>query len=357
MTGKELMQGRLLHFYMILTRDCNLKCSFCYQPEKFRAKKSMSIKTADDSIKWMFDNFDEDKIKVMLWGGEPLLNMDVVKHLLNTYPQIRFTVVTNGYVITKEIKEYLLDHSQNLHVSLSVANNQENSDTYIEDLSEAIELVAKTYGDVHHVSCNAAKMYDDYIKLEQMGVPVIRMSVPRDVDMSDELLAQIEVQWKRIVDHVYFEDKFNLGRTNFDRGIQSNLNPYTRGQKMGEMQPYFCGCGYLYTSIDVEGDVFPCDWFCGLDKYKFGNIYEDLDYETVKKFKDWHDNKDKMYNFCKDCEIPDNKLCPRAMCLAENLEKTGDLFKPQNSYCRANVLEYRVHKYLVEKANAKGVLS
>lgn len=354
----DYFKDRLLHFYLILSRDCNLKCEFCYQPEKFRAKEKMPMSVAADTMEWIFENFDDKNVKVMLWGGEPLTNMEVLEYLVTAYPQIRFTVVTNGYLITKKVKEKLEKMTNNLHISLSVANAKKEHPDYLEKLENALDLVIKSGGDVHYVSADPKSMYKDYLKLEKMGIPLIRLSVPRDVEIEDEDLALIEKEWKKIVDHVYFEDKFNTGKTNFDRGLSSNLYPMVKGRPLDNRQPYFCGCGYLYMSVDVNGDIYPCDWFCGLGKLKYGNIETGIVEENVKKIHDLQANKDKMYKeFCKACEIPDIKLCPRAMCLAENLEKTGSLTTPQSSYCRANVLEHRVHKYLVERAFKEGKLS
>jgi len=52
---KKLFSGRTIHFYLILTRSCNLKCSFCYQPDFFRSNEKMSLQVAEDVMNWIFD--------------------------------------------------------------------------------------------------------------------------------------------------------------------------------------------------------------------------------------------------------------------------------------------------------------
>lgn len=352
--GTEYFQGRTVHFYMILSRDCNLKCPFCYQPESFRDKKKMDLGTSDTTMNWIFNHFDDSKIKVMLWGGEPFTNLPVLEHLVEKYPQIRFTVVTNGYLIDKKLRDKLVKY-HNLYISLSIANAKNEFPDYLKKLSNAIDVVVQNGGDVHYVSSDPKGMYDEYIKMENLGIPMIRLSIPRDVDISEEQMLEIESEWKRIIDHVYFEKNFGTGKTNFDRGLTSNIVQDIKGRPFTKSQPYFCGCGYLYLSIDTNGDVYPCDWFCGLEKLKFGNIYNGIKEGNVRMIANLSKNKDKMYkDFCRDCEIPDIRLCPRAMCLAENLETTGCLTTPQKSHCRANILEYRVHRYLVERAMKEG---
>ena len=357
---RKLFAGRTLHFYLILTRNCNLKCSFCYQPGLFRSNEKMSLQIAEDTMNWIFGNFEEQNVKIMLWGGEPLMNQEVLFWLLDNYPQVRFTLVTNGFLIDEQMRRRLMKYSANLYISLSFANAEEvYGDKIWDRLKDALYLVRDLGGDVHFVSKNPDIMYDWFVKLDkEFNIPVIRMSVPRNVDIPDDILNRIENEWKKIVDYVFFTGSPRFEFTNFDRGIKSNLMKYLKGEPLDGIQPYYCGCGWMYISIDINGDLYPCDWMCALKTLKFGSIYSDMDLNSILEVKKMVDNKLDLYKSCpvySFCDIPDVRLCPRAMCMAENLETTGQMNLPQPSHCKANLLEYRVHKYLCERLIKEGL--
>ena len=73
------------------------------------------------------------------------------------------------------------------------------------------------------------------------------------------------------------------------------------------------------------------------------------------KMKEWIDD---LYEDCKNCSVCENKnirLCPRAMCLAENYIVTGNPLKPAPNHCLANKIEYELLDYISKKAIATGV--
>ena len=73
--------------YLLMTQDCNLSCSYCYQPKEFRQKERMMTKeTVDATVRFAMKYFDESKIKFSLFGGEPLLNFPVIKYMVEIYP-------------------------------------------------------------------------------------------------------------------------------------------------------------------------------------------------------------------------------------------------------------------------------
>nr|DAS23013.1 MAG TPA: radical SAM peptide maturase, FibroRumin system [Caudoviricetes sp.] len=79
---------------LLVSENCNMKCSFCYQ-HKEKAKKNMAIETAEKAI---------EKIKqepgfngeIEFFGGEPSLNLELIEHIMNKYPEYRYCIISNG---------------------------------------------------------------------------------------------------------------------------------------------------------------------------------------------------------------------------------------------------------------------
>ncbi|MER3123740.1 radical SAM protein, partial [Bacillus altitudinis] len=111
---------------MFLTRECNLDCKYCYVGEKENV--SMSIETADKIIKFI-DNkaknpayLRNNTVRVVLHGGEPLLNYEVLKYIVEKLENKKdytaiFDMTTNGTILNKEILE-TMKKLHNLSVSI-----------------------------------------------------------------------------------------------------------------------------------------------------------------------------------------------------------------------------------------------
>ena len=79
---------------LLVSENCNMKCSFCYQ-HKEKAKKNMSIETAEKAIEKIRQEpgFNGE---IEFFGGEPSLNLDVIEHVMNKYPEYRYCIISNG---------------------------------------------------------------------------------------------------------------------------------------------------------------------------------------------------------------------------------------------------------------------
>ena len=90
--------------YLYLTHACNANCSFCYRRGLFERNKistlgpvKMSKQTADDILDFCFAMLKLDpKFTIYFWGGEPTVNFEVIRHVMEKYPQMLFHMNTNG---------------------------------------------------------------------------------------------------------------------------------------------------------------------------------------------------------------------------------------------------------------------
>jgi len=343
-----------INFYLVVSQDCNLRCEFCYQPNSFHVPKLMTIETAEKAIRFAVNNFPEEKLRFLFYGGEPLLNFPIIKHIVEKYQQFNYVIVTNGLLITDDIKDFILKNKYCLHISVSLLNSKDQYADWKNRLKNAIEVLKvmkDTSSDIHAVFMNPDEIYDLYCWMEEQDIGFMRLSTPR-FGQPLEYNKYLE-QFKRIADRVYFGEKgFTRGLINFDRAF----NPDYKG-------PTYCGAGILYLMVNPDGEIYPCDYLCGLKTLKLGDIYTGLyEKENIEKIsKMQRDPEHTLYTHCDEykeqgiCKIPTLSECHRAQCIGENLDHGCNLEKPTIAHCKVNNLEYELYYYIFEKAKSLGI--
>lgn len=125
-----------------VTEKCNLRCGYCVYNELFTEKRNhyefdMPLKTGLKAIDYLKNHSDKtEKISIGFYGGEPLLNFNLIKNIVNyAKDQIKkgllFTITTNGTMINKEIASYL--SSEDFSVLVSLDGPEEIHDLWRKD--------------------------------------------------------------------------------------------------------------------------------------------------------------------------------------------------------------------------------
>lgn len=349
--------------YFLMTQDCNLNCAYCYQPKEFRSKETMLTKEIiDDTMVWILRTFDERRIKFSIFGGEPFLNTAMIKYLCDTYCMYRYVVTTNGLVLLKDadLRDWVLRHKYHLNLSVSITALREVlGQGYLDEARPVLDLIKANGGDIHYVVDDPDRpgVYEEIVWLYEYGIPVVRVSSARHWDMVKKKNEQFKELFKQVADYVYFSGKPKFGRSQWDIALKNNIYRKLKGIKLKDVPPTFCGCGYLYLAINHKGEIYPCDFFANFPEFKIGDIYSGFN-ETALFFKKMSDWLDELYEDCRSCEVcegEDIRLCPRAMCLAENYIVNGNPLKPAVNHCWANKVEYANFEYIAKKAIALGI--
>ena len=349
--------------YFLMTQDCNLSCPYCYQPKEFRQKNSnIPQDVIDKTMSWVSKTFDERKVKFSIFGGEPFMNIPMVKYLCETYCMYRYVVTTNGLILLNdsELRDWVIKHKYHLNLSVSIsALKKVLGKSYLQKAKPVLDLVKANGGDVHYVvdDPECPMVYEEIVWLYEYGVPVVRVSSARHWDMVKNKNEQFKVLFKRIADYVYFTGEPKFNRSQWDIAFKNNIYRKLKGIDLKDVPPTFCGCGYLYVAVNNKGEIFPCDFFANFPEFKIGDVnsgFNDTAY-FFKKMGDWIDD---LYEHCRGCEMcidGDIRCCPRAMCLAENYTVTGNPLKPAPNHCWANRIEASTHEYIARKAIETGM--
>jgi len=177
---------------LIVTEDCNLRCRYCaysgaYKNMRTHRSVSMDLDTASEALLRYFDGFKLTKqinpyrIPVIgFYGGEPLLNFKLIAQVTQLAKKlyskkIRFTVTTNGTIITPQMLDFFVSHDFFLSISLNGPQGEHDRLRTFEDgrgsfrlVWQTLELIRNKYPDYYKSNYNLLVCYDPGSDLESM---------------------------------------------------------------------------------------------------------------------------------------------------------------------------------------------
>lgn len=333
---------------LMLTNACNLKCYYCYQPRKMREDAHILPTVALDAVKYISDNFKEDTV-IMFYGGEPLIKFDIIKMILNKYPHLIYKMLTNGILLSQEMYDFFLKYKDQIKIvwSAEAIQSEKKNNKPLSEFEDKIKLMLKLMKElkigVHLVVSSPDALVSDFLFLIEKGANLFKISIPRKYEMSDVELSVYTKNMKQIIDLVCMKEVENIKFMIWDQ-LCSDYLRYSN--PLFHSKPYFCGAGDHTFTITINGDIYPCDWFYALDKYRFGSIYDKIELKD-SIFSTFAKDPGMLSFYCTSCPIL--HICSRGMCLAENLELNDDILKPTKYWCKVNILEVEIMQYMFSK--------
>ena len=304
-----------------IAHDCNLACRYCFAGEgEYKGDRAlMSLEVAKKSLDFLVANSGlRRNLEVDFFGGEPLMNWDVVKKtveygrsLEEKYDKkFRFTLTTNGVLLNDEIMEFA--NREMANVVLSIDGRKEVHDymrptrngkgSYDVILSKFQEFAKKRAGKSYYVrgtyTHNNLDFSQDVLHMADLGFDQI--SVEPVVSLPDEpyaikeedipvLLEQYDILAKEMIKRHKEGRGFNF----FHFMIDLEGGPCVAKRLSG------CGSGTEYMAVTPWGDLYPCHQVVGEDDFCIGNVFDGIkNQDIVNEFKLCNVYaKDK----CKDC--------------------------------------------------------
>ena len=275
---------------------CNFRCKYCFEKlsEHNYINKFMSNDIINETIKYI-ENFisykslgDKNfKLRLVFYGGEPLLYLDVIEKIingLNKYDNINYYIVTNGYLISKKIKilNELKDKTNNhLFISISydyfLQEKNRNKDTYNYIRNNIFYLYRNNFkvstisvfpkSDLQYF----CETFLDFLKLKKK-IPslIFRFNIDR-LNVSDSIFnyEKTEESLKKFFNYI------RLNNYNVSDFICYNEDSGYRKFRLKD-----CIYANVYCAIDINGDIYPaCNSVFSSDKIKnmllLGNVKED----------------------------------------------------------------------------------
>ncbi len=333
-----------------ICHDCNLKCKYCFASEGTynTARDYMSSEVARGAIDFLIENSGNRKsLEVDFFGGEPLLNLDVVKDCVNYARQrekeagkeFSFTMTTNCILLDNDIAEYLDKEMDN--IVLSIDGRQEVHDkTRItscgggsyEAAIEGAKLMRKiredrryyVRGTFTHENLDFSKDVESLSDngFDQISVEPVVLPDEHFLALKQEDYPTILNEYDKLA-NVYLkrygtEKAFNFFHFMIDLKHGPCLNKRLTG----------CGAGAEYLAVSPTGDIYPCHQFVGEKDYLMGNVLDKTLNRDIQNVFAGIDVTVKPE--CKDCFA---KYYCSGGCIAASHHYMGDLKKPYDRSC------------------------
>ncbi len=280
-----------------ISHDCNLRCEYCFAEEgKYHTDKRelMSAETGKRAIDFLVANSgNRHNLEIDFFGGEPLMNFDAVKEVVNYARSIenkyrkkfRFTITTNGILLDDEKLEFINREMGNIVLSIDgrrevndrVRKRADGTGSY-DRIVPIFQKTADSRGqDNYYVRGTFTKYNLDFSKdvlhladlgFKQISVEPVVCGEETDYSLGEEDLPRIFKEYETLVEEYVKRKKAGNGFNFFHFMIDLDGGPCVIKRLSG------CGCGCEYVAVAPNGEVYPCHQFVGSEEYKMGSIFD-----------------------------------------------------------------------------------
>ncbi len=335
---------------LLISQDCNLRCEYCFaETGDFGMGRSlMSLETGKKAIDFLLEKSgNRENLELDFFGGEPLMNFDVVKEIVE-YARMRekeygknfrFTVTTNGLLLTDDKIDFINKEMSNVVLSIDgrkCVNDRMRHrvdgtgcyDTIIEKFRKTVDsrgnkeyYVRGTYTKYNlDFSEDVFHLYEQ--GFDQISVEPVVAPDTAPYALTEKELPAIFAEYDKLAERLLENDKNGKHFNFFHFMLDLDQGPCAIKRLRG------CGCGNEYVAISPNGDIYPCHQFVGIDEWKMGNLNEEtFDYKIKDYFASAH-----IYTKeeCKKCWA---KFYCSGGCNANNYIYAGDVHNAYKMSC------------------------
>lgn len=325
-----------------VAHTCNLNCEYCFASQgKYHGERAlMDFETGKKALDYLIANSGtRHNLEVDFFGGEPLMNWDVVKKLVEYAREqeklhnknFRFTLTTNGMLIDDDVIDF--SNKEMSNVVLSLDGRKEIHDRLRKDYSGngSYDIIVPKFKEF--VKRRGNKSYymrgtfthantdftNDIFHMADMGFTELSMEpvvcAPTDpAALTESDLPVLFEQYEILAKEMIKRQKEGKPFTFYHYMLDLKHGPCIYKRISG------CGSGTEYVAVTPTGDIYPCHQFVGDKKYLLGNIYDGISNTEVQ-------NEFKLCNAyarpdCKDCWA---KLYCSGGCAANSYHATGKI--------------------------------
>ncbi len=332
-----------------VSHDCNLRCAYCFASTgDFGGERLlMPQATASAAIDFLVARSGGRKqLEVDFFGGEPLMNWDVVKNTVaygrarekEAGKRIRFTITTNALAIDDEKIDFIKREMANVVISLdgrkevhdAVRKTPSGKGSYDLIIDGARALAKALDGREHYVRGTYTALNTDFSKdvlaladlgFTQLSVePVVTRDERFALTMGD--LPRIRLEYERLAREYVRRRKTGEWLNFFHFMLDLDDAPCVAKRLIG------CGAGNEYVAATPNGDIYPCHQFVGEDAFIMGNVHEGrFDEAMQRRFAGLNILKKPA---CRDCWA---KYFCCGGCAANAWKMNKDLYAPDRMSC------------------------
>ena len=293
---KQKTAGVVKALCLHVAHTCNLNCSYCFASQgKYHGERAMmSFEVGKRALDFLIENSGTRKnLEVDFFGGEPLMNFQVVKDLVAYARSIeqepgkrfRFTLTTNGVLVDDEVIQWANKECSN--VVLSLDGRKELHDRFRVDYAgngswEKIvpkfqKFVQARGGKDYYMRGTFTHNNPDFLKdIQQMldlGFTELSMepvvcAAGDPSALTEEDLPIVMEQYEKLAELMLERDREGRPFTFYHYMIDLTGGPCIYKRISG------CGSGTEYMAVTPWGDLYPCHQFVGEERFRLGNIWD-----------------------------------------------------------------------------------
>ena len=304
-----------------IAHDCNLACRYCFAEEgEYHGRRAlMSLEVGKKALDFLIANSGSRRnLEVDFFGGEPLMNWQVVKDLVAYGREqekihdkhFRFTITTNGVLLNDEVQEFVNKEMDNVVLSLDGRKDVNDRMRPFRNGKGSYDLIVPKFQKLAK-SRNQERYYvrgtftrdnldfsNDILHFADLGFKQMSIEpvVGEESDpyaIREEDIPVINEEYDKLAKIMIEREKEGKGFNFFHFMIDLDGGPCVAKRLSG------CGSGTEYLAVTPWGDLYPCHQFVGQVEFLMGNVDEGIvrpeiadDFRSCNVY-----SKDK----CRDC--------------------------------------------------------
>ena len=325
-----------------VAHTCNLNCTYCFAAQgKYHGERAlMSFETGKRALDFLVENSGKRRnLEVDFFGGEPLMNFEVVKQLVAYARSIedkcgkhfRFTLTTNGVLLDDEVTEFANRECHNVVLSLDgrkevhdrlrkTINGKGSYDTIVPKFQKFVKARGdKGYYVRGTFTHNNTDFTNDIFHMADLGFTELSMepvvcAPGEEYALTEEDLPVLFEQYEILAKEMLRREREGRPFTFYHYMLDLSGGPCIYKRISG------CGSGTEYLAVTPWGELYPCHQFVGDPKYSMGNIWDGV---TNKALQD-------EFKLCNAYARPDCKGCWAKLycsggCAANAYHATGSI--------------------------------
>ena len=347
-----------------VSHNCNFACEYCfadggtYNDER----RNMSFDTAKAAIDMLIECSGKRRnLEVDFFGGEPMLDFDVVKQTVyyarskekEFGKNFRFTITTNAYKLTDDDIAFFNEQMHNVVISIDgrkcvhdgVRKTLGGQDTHETVLKNALRFKQLRKGQYYvrgtftrkNLDFCADVLYLNDMGFDQISIEPVVLDEKHPLAILDEDIPAIKAEYEKLALEYIERRKTDKWFNFFHFMVDSDHAPCAAKRLKG------CGAGGEYVAVSPDGSVYPCHQFDGIEKVKLGTVFDRKLREEVRQ---------SFYN----CSVPTKSDCESCWakyycsggCMANSYKFMGTIDVPYKPACE--LMKKRVECSLAVKA-------
>lgn len=297
---KTVVKALCLH----IAHDCNLACKYCFAEEgEYHGRRAlMSFEVGKKALDFLIANSGNRRnLEVDFFGGEPLMNWQVVKDLVAYGREqekihdknFRFTLTTNGILLNDEVQEFVNKEMGNVVLSLDgrkeindmmrpFRGGQGSYDQIVPKFQKMAESRNQTNyyvrGTFTHYNLDFAKdvLHMADLGFKQISVEPVVAPPEADYAIREEDVPVLCEEYDRLAAEIVRREKAGEHFNFFHFMIDLTGGPCVAKRLSG------CGSGTEYLAVTPWGDFYPCHQFVGQEEFLMGNVDDGIVREDIR---------------------------------------------------------------------------